>query len=349
MEELWSAKQYGGTDAGSIYNKQVQELLIELGGKDVEEEAQKDIKEHQSKGVADGGHEEVSADYWGHTQQAKMNAKTMGFTYLGIAVVHYRLRLIGVLTGKRTAFLREHMTGSAEDNPRIMVVIRSNSNPDNVYFLLLFPPETTCKHYDKRNPLKSCTIDNNLRSNHEFDVMTLSNLEVTEVEGAHRGFTDTGSDTFYLQDPNVRDRQGHHRILEISALLPGHSTEMHDPGGKLESSVRDIEGRKAIYVLLRSMIETGTIPKDFPPLSSVVARYNSKSESPSSLWNSSVDTIPFAGLAVADTRSVSLKSDDKKDYHHDNNKIPLVSATLIQQRMNTAGGKVCDHTNKQYV
>jgi len=136
-----------------------------------------------------------------------------------------------------------------------------------------------------------------------------------------------------------------------------HLLKMHDPGGKLESSVRDIEGRKAIYVLLRNMIETGTIPKNFPSLSSVVARYNSKSESPSSLWNSSdtVDTIPFAGLAVADTRSVSLKSDVndddvKKDYHHhDNNKIPLVSATLIQQRMNTAGGKVCDYTNKQYV
>ena len=99
MEELWSANQYGSKDAASIYNKQVQKLLIELGGG--EEAYGKDLTKEVDK---DGNH--ISANYWGHTQQAKLNEATMGFTHLGIAVVHYRFRLICVSTGLRTAFFR---------------------------------------------------------------------------------------------------------------------------------------------------------------------------------------------------------------------------------------------------
>jgi len=237
MEEYWAANQYGGTDAGSIYNKQVQELLIELGGGEA-------VYGNCEALAAEEGNKDkdMSADYWGHTQQAKMNKETMGFTYLGIAVVHYRLRLINVKTGIRTSLLREHMTGSAEDNPRLLTVIRANKD-GAVYFLLLYPPEITCKEYDPRNPLKACTLDNNLRTNQDFDIMKVSNLKVTEVAGAERGFTSTGSETFYLEDPKVRDRQSHHRMLEISALLPGHATDLNDPGGLIESSIHDIAGR----------------------------------------------------------------------------------------------------------
>mmetsp|Transcript_3887 Transcript_3887/g.4311 ORF Transcript_3887/g.4311 Transcript_3887/m.4311 type:complete len:313 (-) Transcript_3887:273-1211(-) len=276
MEEFISAKKYGGSDASSIYNKQVQEFLIELGGGE-EVYGSCEVKKGNPDVV-------VSADYWGETQQEKMKKETMGFTYLGIAVVHYRLRLICVLTGKRTALLREQMKGSAEDNPRILIVIR-RIDTGGVYFLLLFPPKDSHTKYHKRNPLKSCLIDNNLRTNHEFDVMQVSKLKVTEVEGANRGFTSTGSATFYLEDPHVRDRQGHHRIIEVSALLPGHATDINDPGGRIEKMIHDIAGRKAVYQLLRQMVETGSIPPNFPSLSNTVATYDAETESPSSLWN----------------------------------------------------------------
>jgi len=338
MEEFISAKQYGGSDASSIYNKQVQEFLIELGGGE---------EVYGSCEVEKGNPDVVSADYWGETQQEKMKKETMGFTYLGIAVVHYRLRLICVLTGKRTAFLRERMKGSAEDNPRILIVIRRNDT-GGVYFLLLFPPKDSQTKYHKRNPLKSCLIDNNLRTNHEFDVMEVSKLKVTRVEGANRGFTSTGSATFYLEDPNVRDRQGHHRIIEISALLPGHATDLNDPGGRIEKMIHDIKGRKAVYKLLRHMAKTGSIPPKFPPLSNTVATYDAQKESPSSLWNSvtkeeyknkSLDdpstssttssflsSLPFAGLAVA-----AKKVNEKDEKDHDD-KIPVVHATAIPDR-----------------
>jgi len=302
MEEYWAANQYGGADAGSIYNKQVQELLMELGGGEA-------VYGNCAALVKAGNTDkDPSADYWGHTQQAKMNIDTMGFTYLGIAVVHYRLLLINVKNGLRTSLLREHMTGSAEDNPRLLTVIRANRD-GAVYFLLLFPPETTCEEYDPRNPLKACTLDNNLRTNQDFDIMKVSNLKVTEVDGADCGFTSTGSETFHLEDPKVRDRQGHHRILEISALRPGHATDLNDPDGLIEWSIRDIEGRKAVYDLLRAMVDTGTVPSTFPSLSSSVAVYDNTQESLSSLWNNS---------------STKNKSMDKND----DDDITMTSSTL---------------------
>jgi len=252
MEEYISANAYGGGDASAVFQEKVYKLL-----------ADKKLKSD--------------------------------FTYLGIAIVHFRLRLIGKMTGKRTALLREQFVGSSEDNPRMLVAIRWNKC-GTVNFILLFPPDyNNSKPYDRRDPLKRCcSIDSNLRTNNEFDVITSNELKVTKLDEKKNAVYTSGdmTDTFQLEDPILRKRQLHRRVLEISVLSPGHGTLINDPGGEIESNIQDTAGRKGLYKVLCHMAETGSIPKNFPSLSSRAS--TSLEETPSARWNSTEEMLQCA-------------------------------------------------------
>jgi len=141
------------------------------------------------------------------------------------------------------AEVKQSIEGNGEN--RILAVIRQQNNGPVNFILLKGPTANNNKYFDEKNPLKSCSIDPNLKTN-QGGIVESSNLKVVRKN----------SNSFQIEDTNYRTIQTHKKILEIKVKNTKGTPAKGD--GKLSGTT--------LCELLNHMAKEGRVPKDFPSI-----------------------------------------------------------------------------------
>ncbi|MGK3752687.1 MAG: hypothetical protein ACI8RD_004992 [Bacillariaceae sp.] len=139
------------------------------------------------------------------------------------------------------AYMKQEMEGSGDN--RILAVVRKRN--DSVNFVML-DRSSSKKRFDKKNPLNSCSIDPNLKTNSGELIVASRDLKVLRKN----------ANTFLIEDTDYRSTQTHRKVLEIQV-----KNTKRTPMGK------DRLSGMALCELLNHMANKGSVPRDFPSIS----------------------------------------------------------------------------------
>merc|ERR1712194_244390 len=233
------------------------------------------------------------------------------FDYLAVGEIsyHYTRPLRG---GSRNikgplyssiAEVKQSIEGNGEN--RILAVIRQQNNGPVNFILLKGPTANNNKHFDEENPLNSCVIDPNLKTN-QGGIVESRNLKVVRKNG----------NTFQIEDSNYRTIQTHKKILEIQVKNTKGTPAKGD--GKLSGTT--------LCELLTHMAKEGRVPKDFPSIltgDSLQKDENETTTSSLSLYSplsitSPVDKILLENDSTTriDDAVVTIENNENEDIDH---------------------------------
>jgi hypothetical protein len=157
------------------------------------------------------------------------------FEYITCADVDYHYSIAGRITGMRgpASFAVNEIKQGVEGNgdSRILAVIRTPSTGEINLIMLIRPKDGIV---DKQNPLNSCSVDSNFKTNRWFGILKASDLVVTQI------------------NPNkfiVRDKS--HRILQIKRKVLEITVKNH------EETDNSWDGSK-LCELLEHLMKTGS-------------------------------------------------------------------------------------------
>eukprot|EP00751_Fragilariopsis_kerguelensis_P019002 CAMPEP_0170846196 /NCGR_PEP_ID=MMETSP0734-20130129/8008_1 /TAXON_ID=186038 /ORGANISM="Fragilariopsis kerguelensis, Strain L26-C5" /LENGTH=327 /DNA_ID=CAMNT_0011215107 /DNA_START=142 /DNA_END=1125 /DNA_ORIENTATION=- len=201
------------------------------------------------------------------------------------------------------AEVKQSIEGNGEN--RILAVIRQQNNGPVNFILLKGPTANNNKYFDEKNPLKSCSIDPNLKTN-QGGIVESSNLKVVRKN----------SNSFQIEDTNYRTIQTHKKILEIKVKNTKGTPAKGD--GKLSGTT--------LCELLNHMAKEGRVPKDFPSIltgDSIREDENENTTSSLSLSSSSLITSPVDEILLAndsttriDDAVVTIENNENEDIDH---------------------------------
>jgi len=144
------------------------------------------------------------------------------------------------------AYAKQGMEGDGQG--RLLAVVRKPNGTVNL--VLLKRPSRKNRRVNMNNPLNSCSVDPNLKTN-QGDIVDARTLKVTKKNKT----------TFQLEDTNVRALQTHRKVLEVRVLNTTAMITCKAPKGN------SFDG-KIMCNLLDLLAKKGQIPKDFPSMSS---------------------------------------------------------------------------------
>ena len=208
------------------------------------------------------------------------------------------------------AQVKQSIEGNGEN--RILAVVRQKkkNGSEEVNFILLKIPNIN-KRFDKKDPLKSCSIDPNLKTN-QGGIVESRNLKVVRKN----------PNTFQIEDINYRTIQTHKKILEIVVK----NTKGTSPKGDAKLS------GTTLCELLNHMAKEGRVPKDFPsilPRDSIRKDENENENKTSSLSLASSSSImsPVDETVLENNSTTRIDDDNVTTENNDNEDVDNAPAT----------------------
>jgi len=253
----------------------------------------------------------------GYRKKVKAMKVEGNFEYLSFGEVTYHYtrplrvgstRAINEPIYSSIAQMKQCIEGNGEN--RILVVTRNREN-GSVNFILLKSPAINSKnkHFYEKDPLHSCSIDPNLKTN-----------QGGIVESRHLKVVRKNSNTFLIEDTKYRTIQTHKKILEIQVK---NTTKKTYKGGNGQFS------GASLCELLNHMAKDGRVPKHFPSIltrDSVLEDEKENKPSSSSLSSSSSSSIPsHVDETVSSISSATLLDDFDDDDDDDNDDDDVVT------------------------
>ena len=256
--------------------------------------------------VAGTGMKTAASEGYKKKVQAMKAEGNFEYIALGEISYHYTRPLRDIYGSSRNikdpvyssiAQVKQSIEGNGEN--RILAVVRQQkkNGSEEVNFILLKSPTATGninKRFDEKDPLNSCSIDPNLKTN-QGGIVESRNLKVVRKN----------PNTFQIEDINYRTIQTHKKILEIVVK----NTKGTSPKGDAKLS------GTTLCELLNHMAKEGRVPKDFPsilPRDSIRKDENENKTSSLSLASSS-SIMPPVDETVLENNSTTRIDDDNDD------------------------------------
>jgi hypothetical protein len=183
-----------------------------------------------------------------YKNKVKEMKESRDFEYITCADFTYHYSITGRITGMRgpksfaVAEVKQNVEGHGDD--RIMVVTRKPSTGEINLFMLIRPKDGMV---DRLNPLYSCSVDSNFKTNRWFGILKASDLVVTQI----------GPNKF-----SVRDKS--HRILQLKSKVLEITIKNH------EETDNSWDGSK-LCVLLEQLMKSGSDPDAVSDLKTMAA------------------------------------------------------------------------------
>jgi len=191
------------------------------------------------------------------------------------------------------AQMKQNIEGNGDN--RILAVVRKPNGA--VEFVLLKRPSDS-KCYYRKNPLDSCSIDTNLKTN-QGGIVESSGLRVIKKD----------SNTFQIECTNFRPLQSHRKVFVIQVK---NTKRTPMANGRLSGI--------ALCEVLNYLAKEGYVPKDFPSISSRDSAIKNEKENNtfsssvySSSSSSSSSSIPYTVNTNVSENSVTLSTYDEDD------------------------------------
>ena len=206
------------------------------------------------------------------------------------------------------AQVKQSIEGNGEN--RILAVVRQQkkNGSEEVNFILL-KSRNINKRFDEKDPLNSCSIDPNLKTN-QGGIVESRNLKVVRKN----------PNTFQIEDINYRTIQTHKKILEIRVK----NTKGTSPKGDAKLS------GTTLCELLNHMAKEGRVPKDFPsilPRDSIRKDENENKTSSLSLASSSSIMSPVDETVLENNSTTRIDDDNVITENNDNEDVDNAPAT----------------------
>ncbi|OEU14853.1 hypothetical protein FRACYDRAFT_241410 [Fragilariopsis cylindrus CCMP1102] len=271
--------------------------------------------------VAGTGMKTAASEGYKKKVQAMKAEGNFEYIALGEISYHYTRPLRDMLHGSSRnikdpvyssiAQVKQSIEGNGEN--RILAVVRQQkkNGSEEVNFILLKSPNIINKRFDEKDPLNSCSIDPNLKTN-QGGIVESRNLKVVRKN----------PNTFQIEDINYRTIQTHKKILEIVVK----NTKGTSPKGDAKLS------GTTLCELLNHMAKEGRVPKDFPsilPRDSIRKdeNENENKTSSSSLASSSSIMSPVDEIVLENHSTTRIDDDNVITENNDNEDVDNAPAT----------------------
>lgn len=260
--------------------------------------------------VAGTGMKTAASEGYKKKVQAMKAEGNFEYIALGEISYHYTRPLRDMLHGSSRnikdpvyssiAQVKQSIEGNGEN--RILAVVRQQkkNGSEEVNFILLKSPANINKRFHEKDPLKSCSIDPNLKTN-QGGIVESRNLKVVRKN----------PNTFQIEDINYRTIQTHKKILEIVVK----NTKGTSPKGDAKLS------GTTLCELLNHMAKEGRVPKDFPsilPRDSIRKDENENKASSLSLASSSSIMSPVDETVLENNSTTPIDDDNVTTENNDN-------------------------------
>jgi len=268
--------------------------------------------------VAGTGMKTAASEGYKKKVQAMKAEGNFEYIALGEISYHYTRPLRDMLHGSSRnikdpvyssiAQVKQSIEGNGEN--RILAVVRQQkkNGSEEVNFILLKSPNIN-KRFDEKDPLNSCSIDPNLKTN-QGGIVESRNLKVVRKN----------PNTFQIEDINYRTIQTHKKILEIVVK----NTKGTSPKGDAKLS------GTTLCELLNHMAKEGRVPKDFPsilPRDSIRKDENENKTSSLSLASSSSIMSPVDEAVLENNSTTRIDDDNVTTENNDNEDVDNAPAT----------------------
>jgi len=194
------------------------------------------------------------------------------------------------------AQMKQDIEGNGDN--RILVCVRKPNGAVN-FVLLKRPSNNKC--YYRKNPLDSCSIDPNLKTN-QGGIVESSGLRVIRKD----------SNTFQIECTNFRPLQTHRKVLVIQVR---NTKRTPMANGRLSGI--------ALCEVLNHLAKEGHVPKDFPSISTRDSMIQDEKENITSLYSSSSSSSSFRSTVDKNVpeNSVTFSTDDNASIVHSKNEV----------------------------
>ena len=264
--------------------------------------------------VAGTGMKTAASEGYKKKVQAMKAEGNFEYIALGEISYHYTRPLRDIYGSSRNikdpvyssiAQVKQSIEGNGEN--RILAVVRQQkkNGSEEVNFILL----KSHKRFDEKDPLNSCSIDPNLKTN-QGGIVESRNLKVVRKN----------PNTFQIEDINYRTIQTHKKILEIVVK----NTKGTSPKGDAKLS------GTTLCELLNHMAKEGRVPKDFPsilPRDSIRKDENENKTSSLSLASSSSIMSPVDETVLENNSTTRIDDDNVTTENNDNEDVDNAPAT----------------------
>ena len=272
--------------------------------------------------VAGTGMKTAASEGYKKKVQAMKAEGNFEYIALGEISYHYTRPLRDMLHGSSRnikdpvyssiAQVKQSIEGNGEN--RILAVVRQqkkNGSKEVNFILLKRPAASINKRFDENDPLNSCSIDPNLKTN-QGGIVESRNLKVVRKN----------PNTFQIEDINYRTIQTHKKILEI--VVKNTKGTSPKGGAKLSGTT--------LCELLNHMAKEGRVPKDFPsilPRDSIRKdeNENENKTSSSSLASSSSIMSPVDETVLENNSTTRIDDDNVITENNDNEDVDNAPAT----------------------
>jgi len=265
--------------------------------------------------VAGTGMKTAASEGYKKKVQAMKAEGNFEYIALGEISYHYTRPLRDIYGSSRNikdpvyssiAQVKQSIEGNGEN--RILAVVRQKkkNGSEEVNFILLKSPN---KRFDEKDPLNSCSIDPNLKTN-QGGIVESRNLKVVRKN----------PNTFQIEDINYRTIQTHKKILEIRVK----NTKGTSPKG--DATLRGT----TLCELLNHMAKEGRVPKDFPsilPRDSIRKDENENKTSSLSLASSSSIMSHVDETVLENNSTTRIDVDNVTTENNDNEDVDNAPAT----------------------
>jgi len=174
--------------------------------------------------------------------KVKAMEKEGNFEYIAIEEVSYKYTRTLIRESSYPSMIAPMKSNTERNGKSILVVVRQKDNGVVNFILLKRPSNNNKKRFDKNNPLKGCSVDLNLKTNHR-GIVESRNLKVMKIGS---------NNIFQLEDTNYRSAQTHRKVLEIN-IMSSKTKKSSDNNRRSNGEV--------LCELLTYMAKNGRVPK----------------------------------------------------------------------------------------